>query len=404
MRRVGLTGGIGAGKSTVSAMLAERGAAIVDGDQVARDLQSPSSPVLDAMAERFGQHIINDDGSLDRAAVAEIVFTDKAALADLNAIVHPAMQAEIQAQIDAHKGTDRIVVLDFPLLGENPRKDLGATIVVDIPYELAVERAVGRGMDEADVRNRIESQISREKRLETATHVIDNSGDMVDLVAQVDRLWSRLEALPPTDDVAAESDQVDVTGEPEPRTAWVFGYGSLVSPVALRRTIERLAEPGADFFEATLTGYGRRWNYGVGHIVGSWTLVDGTAVDDGTIVALGLVESADEEVNGAIAHVTDAELEALDRRERFYDRVDVTGAVASAASVDDPIFTYVPRPEAVERYQAGRDAGIAGIRRTYWDLVHDAFAGFGDDALERYRSTTPEPDVPVVDVASARER
>ena len=176
----------------MSKLLAERGAAIVDADQVARDLQAPGSPVLDQMAERFGAHIITDDGSLDRGAVATIVFSDKDALNDLNGIVHPAMQAEIQAQIDAHLGTDRLVVLDFPLLGENPRKGLAATIVVDIPYDLAVVRAVDRGMDESDVRNRIDSQISREQRRESATHVIDNSGDLDGLTCQVDELWPEL--------------------------------------------------------------------------------------------------------------------------------------------------------------------------------------------------------------------
>lgn len=192
---IGLTGGIGAGKSTVSKMLAERGAAIVDADQIARDLQAAGSPVLAAMAERFGDQIIRDDGELDRAAVAAIVFSDEEALKDLNGIVHPAMQAEIQAQIDAHLGTDRLVVLDFPLLGENPRKGLAATVVVDIPYELAVERAVGRGMDEDDVRNRINSQISRERRLESATHVLDNSGTLESLTAEVDALWPELMSL-----------------------------------------------------------------------------------------------------------------------------------------------------------------------------------------------------------------
>jgi dephospho-CoA kinase len=198
---VGLTGGIGAGKSTVSAMLAERGAAIVDADQIARDLQSPGSPVLEAMAERFGQHIIRDDGSLDRAAVAAIVFNDEAALKDLNGIVHPAMQDEIQRQIDAHRDTDRVVVLDFPLLGENPRKGLSATIVVDIPVDVAVRRLVEqRGMDEADARARIGSQISREERNASATHVIDNGGDRDALVEQVDALWAELMALPASTD------------------------------------------------------------------------------------------------------------------------------------------------------------------------------------------------------------
>jgi dephospho-CoA kinase len=196
---VGLTGGIGAGKSTVSTLLAERGAVIVDGDVVARDLQSPGSAVLDRMAERFGSQIILDDGSLDRPAVAKIVFNDKEALKDLNGIVHPAMQAEITRQIDAQRDTDRVVVLDFPLLGENPRKDLRATIVVDIPVEIAVERLVEqRGMDEEDARARIASQVSREQRAETATHVLDNSGDVDALGRQVDQLWAELIAQPPT--------------------------------------------------------------------------------------------------------------------------------------------------------------------------------------------------------------
>ncbi len=197
---VGLTGGIGAGKSTVSAMLAERGAIIVDADQIARDLQSPGSPVLDSMAERFGEHIVCDDGSLDRAAVAAIVFNDEAALKDLNGIVHPAMQAEIQRQIDEHRSTDRVVVLDFPLLGENPRQGLAATVVVDIPVDVAVRRLVDqRGMDEADARARINSQISRDERLATATHVLDNGGDRDSLTAQVDELWQQLLELHPAD-------------------------------------------------------------------------------------------------------------------------------------------------------------------------------------------------------------
>ncbi len=193
---VGLTGGIGAGKSTVSTLLALNGAIIVDADQIARDLQGPGTPVVAAMAERFGQHIIRDDGTLDRAAVAGIVFNDEQALKDLNGIVHPAMQAEIQRQIDAHKDTDRVVVLDFPLLGENPREGLVATIVVDIPVDVAIERLVReRGMDEADARARISSQISREQRLERATHVIDNSGDRESLRRQVDALWNDLQTL-----------------------------------------------------------------------------------------------------------------------------------------------------------------------------------------------------------------
>lgn len=200
MLLVGVTGGIGAGKSTVSTLLEERGAVIVDADRIARDLQAPGSPVLDRMAERFGAHIIRDDGSLDRAAVAGIVFGDsdeaKQALADLNGIVHPAMQHEIQRQIDAEADTDRIVVLDFPLLGENPRSDVAATIVVDVPVDVAVERLVEfRGMDDDDARKRIASQIGRDERLARATHVVDNSGDLDQLRAEVDALWASLEEL-----------------------------------------------------------------------------------------------------------------------------------------------------------------------------------------------------------------
>lgn len=200
MLLVGLTGGIGAGKSTVSALLAEHGAVVVDADQVARDLQAPGSPMLDRMAERFGDDVLRDDGSLDRAAVAAIVFGDsedaRTALADLNAITHPAIQEEIRARIGAHRGSDAIVVLDHPLLGEHPRDDLAATIVVDVPVEVAVERLVSaRGMDETDARNRIASQISREQRLATATHVVDNSGDLESLRSEVAGLWEALVRL-----------------------------------------------------------------------------------------------------------------------------------------------------------------------------------------------------------------
>jgi dephospho-CoA kinase len=197
---VGLTGGIGAGKSTVSTLLAERGAVIIDADQVARDLQRPGSSLLAAMAERFGATIIRGDGSLDRAAVAAIVFGDapeaKQTLADLNAITHPAIQEEIRRRLQAEEGTDHIVVLDHPLLGEHPRDDLAATIVVDIPVETAVGRLVeSRGMDEADARRRIASQMRREDRLAKATHVVDNSSDLDHLCAQVDALWPQLLAL-----------------------------------------------------------------------------------------------------------------------------------------------------------------------------------------------------------------
>lgn len=197
MRLVGLTGGIGSGKSTVSAMLAEHGAVIVDADRIARELQGPGSPVLAQMAERFGDHVIAADGALDRAAVAAIVFgTDDAsrqALADLNGIVHPALQREIRARIEAERDTDRVVILDFPLLAENPRDDLDATIVIDVDPEVAVSRLVEfRSMDADDARRRIANQASREQRLAIATHVIDNSGGLEALRSQVDAVWAAI--------------------------------------------------------------------------------------------------------------------------------------------------------------------------------------------------------------------
>jgi len=197
MLLVGLTGGIGAGKSTVSSLLAELGACIVDADEIARQLQSAGSPVLAAMAESFGDGILHDDGSLNRAAVAEIVFGNddesKAALKDLNGIVHPAMHAEILRQIKVGHDGGQHVVLDFPLLAENPRDDLDATIVIDIDPEIAVGRLVNsRGMDETDARNRIANQASREKRLAIATHVIDNSDGVDSLREQVADVWGTI--------------------------------------------------------------------------------------------------------------------------------------------------------------------------------------------------------------------
>jgi dephospho-CoA kinase len=194
---VGLTGGIGSGKSTVSALLAEHGAVIIDADALVRELQAPGSPVLEQMAEHFGPQILRGDGSLDRPAVAELVFNDEASLKALNDIVHPALAVEVARRIDAARGTDDIVVLDFPLLAERPREGLSATVVVDVPVETAVERLVAaRGMSEDDAKARIANQVSRDERLAIATHVIENSGDLDALRRQVDALWEALTRLP----------------------------------------------------------------------------------------------------------------------------------------------------------------------------------------------------------------
>jgi dephospho-CoA kinase len=193
---IGLTGGIGSGKSTVSALLAERGAVVIDADAITRELQQPGTPVLDAMVARFGPGILAADGTLDRQAVADIVFADPEALADLGAIVHPAVGAEIARRLGEEAGTDHLVVLDVPLLVESGRDDMAALVVVDVDPEVAVRRLVAqRGMREEDARARMARQASRDDRLARADLVIDNSGSRDDLAAAVARLWPALVAL-----------------------------------------------------------------------------------------------------------------------------------------------------------------------------------------------------------------
>jgi dephospho-CoA kinase len=193
---IGLTGGIGSGKSTVSALLAEHGAEVIDADAITRELQRPGTEVFEAMRERFGPGIVAPDGTLDRQAVADIVFNDADALKDLGAIVHPAVGLEIAARLEAAQGSGRVVVLDVPLLVESGRDDLVALVVVDVDPEVAVERLVAqRGMREDDARARMKNQASREDRLAKADFVIDNSGSREQLARDVDALWERLVAL-----------------------------------------------------------------------------------------------------------------------------------------------------------------------------------------------------------------
>jgi dephospho-CoA kinase len=191
---VGLTGGIGAGKSTVSALLAERGAVVIDADAIVHEVQSPGHPVLDQMVERFGPEILLEDGRLDRQAVADIVFGDADALAELNKIVHPAVGAEIAERMQAQAETDNVVILDVPLLVESGRDDMVAIIVVDVDPEVAVQRLVEqRGMSEADARARIARQASREERLAKADHVVDNHGDREALRRRVAEVWEAIQ-------------------------------------------------------------------------------------------------------------------------------------------------------------------------------------------------------------------
>lgn len=194
---VGLTGGIGSGKSTVSSRLAARGAVIVDADAITREVQAPGSPVLDELRAAFGDSVIAADGSLDRPAVAAIVFGDPEALKKLNQIVHPAVGREMNRRMLEQRATSNVVVLDIPLLTENPREGLQARIVVDVPVETQIERLVAwRGFDEDDARARIGRQATREQRLAAADFVIDNSGGLSALEPQIDRLWEWLTSLP----------------------------------------------------------------------------------------------------------------------------------------------------------------------------------------------------------------
>lgn len=194
---VGLTGGIGSGKSTVSSLLVARGAVIIDADDITREVQQPRSRVVEAIAERFGEDVLDAERGLIRAKLAEIVFSDPAALSDLNAIVHPAVGAEIERRVRELASTENVVVLDIPLLTENPRRGLQGKIVVDLPPELQVERLVSyRGFTTDDARARIARQASREDRLRGADFVIDNSGTPEDLARQVVTLWDWLKSLP----------------------------------------------------------------------------------------------------------------------------------------------------------------------------------------------------------------
>ncbi|MCU1371983.1 MAG: coaE [Ilumatobacteraceae bacterium] len=199
MLLIGLTGGIGSGKSTVSARLAEHGAVVIDADAIVHELQRPGEPVLAAMVERFGPAILKSDGTLRRQAVADIVFNDAAALRDLGAIVHPAVALEIERRIAEQVDGDRVVVLDVPLLVESGRDDMAGTIVVDVDPEVAIARLVEhRGFSEADARARVARQASREERVAKADLVIDNAGTVAELEAQADAAWAWTQGLPRT--------------------------------------------------------------------------------------------------------------------------------------------------------------------------------------------------------------
>ena len=190
---VGLTGGIGSGKSTVAEILVKRGAVVIDADAIARMVVEPGTPALAALAEAFGPEILRDDGSLDRAALAERAFVTDETRKQLEAITHPAIAEEFFARIAAAPA-DGIVVHDVPLLVESTRGyEYGAVIVVEAPTELRLARLEARGLDRADAERRMALQASDEERRKVATWVIDNSGDLTGLERQIDKIWPELE-------------------------------------------------------------------------------------------------------------------------------------------------------------------------------------------------------------------
>jgi dephospho-CoA kinase len=196
--RVGLTGGIGSGKSEVSRRLAAHGAVIIDADVAARAVVAPGTPGLSRVADAFGSGVLGPDGALDRERLGAIVFGDPDSRTTLNAIVHPLvgewMRAAEQAAVAA-SGGDVIIVHDVPLLAENRRAaDFDLVIVVDVPPELQVERLVGqRDMTPEQARARMAAQASRERRLAVADLVIDNSGSLADLDRRVAAVWADLQ-------------------------------------------------------------------------------------------------------------------------------------------------------------------------------------------------------------------
>jgi len=189
--RVGLTGGIASGKSTVAAMLAELGAVVIDADALAREVVARGTPGLTAVVDEFGDELLGPDGELDRPGMGRLVFNDDRARKRLEAIVHPLVLERI-VELEGHTPPGAVVVHDIPLLAESGRADtFDAVVVVDAPPELQVERMTGdRGWSEEDARSRIRSQASRTDRLAIATHVIENTGTREDLRTSVAEVFA----------------------------------------------------------------------------------------------------------------------------------------------------------------------------------------------------------------------
>jgi dephospho-CoA kinase len=193
MLLVGLTGGIGSGKSTVAGLLAAHGAVILDADAFARDAVRAGTEALVAVVKRFGDEVLGPEGELDRARLASVVFADREALDDLEAIIHPEVRRMIADGIQSHLDTDDVVVLVNPLLIEmGTHRDCDVVVVVSAMPETQVARSVARGMDEADARARLEAQLPLDDRARAADVLLDNEGTIEELETEVDVLWRDL--------------------------------------------------------------------------------------------------------------------------------------------------------------------------------------------------------------------
>ncbi len=193
MLRVGLTGGIGAGKSEVSLRLAAQGAVVIDADAIAREVVAPGTDGLAEVTQEFGPEVLRPDGELDRPRLGDIVFADPQLRGKLNAIIHPRVGARM-AELEQGAGPGAIVVHDVPLIAENGLADAyDLVVVVDVPPRIQIERLVRhRGMTREQARARMAAQASREQRLAIAGIVIDNSGSLAELDRQVGDLWAEL--------------------------------------------------------------------------------------------------------------------------------------------------------------------------------------------------------------------
>lgn len=196
MVRVGLTGGIGSGKSAVSSRLAARGAVVIDADLLAREVVAPGTDGLREVVEAFGNDVLTAEGALDRPALGRLVFGDEPARRKLEAIIHPRVRARA-AEIEAAADPDAVIVHDIPLLVETGQADrFDLVLVVDVPLEVQLARLVEiRGMSEEEARARIASQATREQRLAAADVVLPNDGTLAELDARIDEIWPRLSGV-----------------------------------------------------------------------------------------------------------------------------------------------------------------------------------------------------------------